>query len=390
MKITRAIIVVLDSVGVGELPDAVKYGDTGTNTLGHTAEAVGGLNMSNLGRLGLGNIIPLAGVPPVDHPAAAFGKMREISAGKDTTTGHWELAGLVIKQPFPTYPDGFPPEIIGVFEKAIGRGTLGNIVASGTEIIKDLGEEHIKTGKPIVYTSADSVFQIAAHEDVVSIDELYRWCEIARGILSGPHAVGRVIARPFVGEPGNFIRTPRRKDFSLEPPEPTLLDRIVESGGEVVSIGKIEDIFAKRSVARAVHPPDNAAVTEETIRTVESGDGTLVFSNLVDFDSKYGHRNDPKGYADALEAFDREVPRLIDALKPGDMLIITADHGCDPTTPGTDHTREHIPLLVIGLELKSGVNLGVRESFCDVAATVADALGLPMQMCGESFLTLIK
>lgn len=387
--ITRVIIVILDSVGVGELPDATSYGDTGTNTLGHLAEAVGGLNMPNLGRLGLGNIIPILGVPPVTEPAAAFGRMRERSAGKDTTTGHWEIAGIITAQPFPVYPHGFPQEIIEPFEKAIGRGVIGNIAASGTEIIAQLGEEHIKTGKPIVYTSADSVFQIAAHESVVPIDELYRWCEIARGILTGSHAVGRVIARPFIGEPGNFTRTPRRKDFSLVPPQPTILDRVKESGGEVIAIGKIEDIFAKRGVTRAVHPPDNAAVTEETICTVENGEGTLVFSNLVDFDMKYGHRNDSRGYADALEAFDIEVPKLLSGMKPGDMLIITADHGCDPTTPGTDHTREHTPLIVTGPGLKSNVDLGVRESFCDVAATIADVLGLISPTCGVSFADLI-
>lgn len=389
MKITRAIIIVLDSLGVGELPDAASYGDVGSNTLAHVASSVGGLDLPNLKRLGLGNIIDVEGLNPVKRPASCYGKMAERSVGKDTTTGHWELAGIITDKPFPVYPNGFPPDVIGLFEKEIDRQVLGNIPASGTVIINRLGEEHLKTGKPIVYTSADSVFQVAAHEDIVPIDELYRWCRIARSILTGPHAVARVIARPFIGEPGNFTRTPRRKDFSVPPPEETLLDAVSKSGGEVVAIGKIEDIFAGRGVTRSIHAAGNAEVTEETIRAIESRTGELIFSNLVDFDMRYGHRNDPNGYAAALEAFDLELPRLITVLEPGDLLIITADHGCDPTTASTDHSREYVPLIVLGPELITGVDLGIRQSFCDVAATVAEALCLPPMKCGESFLKAV-
>ncbi|HOP79549.1 MAG TPA: phosphopentomutase [Armatimonadota bacterium] len=387
--IKRAIIIVLDSVGVGELPDAADYGDAGSNTLGNTANAVGGLNLLNLGGLGLGNIIPILGVPPDDRPRACFGKMAEKSAGKDSTTGHWELAGLVTNEPFPVYPNGFPPEVIEPFEKAIGRGILANKPASGTEIIKQMGEEHVLTGKPIVYTSADSVFQIAAHEEIVPIEQLYDWCEIARIILTGKHAVARVIARPFTGKPGSFERTPRRKDFSLPPTAPTLLDAVSEAGKEVIAIGKIEDIFAGRGITRAIHPAGNVEVAEETILAVENRTGTLIMANLVDFDMKYGHRNDPWGYAAALDTFDQQVPRLLDALQPGDMLIITADHGCDPTTESTDHSREYVPLLVTGPGLRTGVNLGTRASFSDVAATVVEALGLKAITCGTSFLNQI-
>lgn len=386
VEITRAIIIVLDSVGVGELPDATSYGDAGANTLGHIAKAVEGLNLPNLARLGLGNIIPIEGLPPSKQPVACFGKMAEKSAGKDTTTGHWEIAGIVTKTPMPLYPHGFPLEVTQPFENAIGRGILGNCVASGTEIIRELGQEHVDTGKPIVYTSADSVFQIATNEDIVPIDELYRWCQIARGILVGRHAVARVIARPFAGKPGEFYRTPRRRDFSLLPPSATLLDSVSEHGGEVIAIGKIEDIFAGRGVFRAIHGADNAENIDETVSAIESRDGTLIFSNLVDFDMKYGHRNDPEGYAMALEAFDHEVPRILNAMDIGDMLIITADHGCDPTTPSTDHTREYVPLLVTGPGLNHGIDLGVRSTFCDITATIVEVLGLPLVSCGESFL----
>jgi len=386
MGVTRAVIVVLDSVGVGELPDAAAYGDAGSNTLGHVGLAVGGLKLPNLGRLGIGNIVPVRGVPPSDRPAASFGKMSEQSAGKDTTTGHWEIAGLVTKEPFPVYPSGFPPSIIEQFEKAIGRQVLGDYPASGTEIIEHLGEEHTRTGKPIVYTSADSVFQIAAHEDVVPLEQLYEWCRTARRLLIGPHSVARVIARPFVGRPGDFQRTPNRKDFSLAPTGPMLLDLVHEGGGTVVAIGKIEDIFAGRGISKAVHGADNVENMELTIQAVESGQGTLIFSNLVDFDMHYGHRNDPRGYAAALETFDSQLPRLLGALVEDDMLILTADHGCDPTTASTDHSREYVPLLVTGPGLKPGADLGVRASFADIAATVADALGLSAPPFGVSFL----
>ncbi|MEN6521180.1 MAG: phosphopentomutase [Armatimonadota bacterium] len=386
MKISRAIIIVLDSLGVGELPDAANYGDAGSNTLGHIASAVGGLNLPNLERLGLGNIIKVDGVSAVSHPLACYGKMAERSAGKDTTIGHWELAGIITRQPFPIYPNGFPQDVLDQFEKETGRKALGNIPASGTEIIERLGAEHLKTGRPIVYTSADSVFQIATHEDIVPVDELYRWCMIARRILTGPHAVARVIARPFAGKPGSFSRTPRRRDFSLPPLEETLLDFVEKEGGEVLGIGKIEDIFAGRGVTRAIHAAGNADITEETIHAVESRTSTLIFTNLVDFDMRYGHRNDPEGYAAALEAFDLEIPRLLTALEKGDLLIMTADHGCDPTTPSTDHSREYVPLIVLGPGLNTGIDLGVRETFSDVAVTVAEALSLPPMKNGKSFL----
>lgn len=386
MQISRAIIIVLDSLGVGEAPDAEDYGDLGTNTLGNLASAVGGLNLPNLGHLGLGNIIPIDGVPPAAHPVGCFGKMAERSAGKDSTTGHWEIGGIVTDVAFPLYPNGFPPEVILPFENAIGREIIGNYPASGTEIIAELGEEHVRTGKPIVYTSADSVFQTAAHEDVVPVDELYRWCRIAREILTGPHAVARVIARPFVGSPGSFVRTSRRRDFSLLPPAPTVLDWVYDSGGETIAIGKVEDIFAGRGIREAIHGSDNAENTEHIIEVIESRRGVLVFANLVDFDMKYGHRNDPEGYAAALEALDEQMPRFLTAMNEGDLLIITADHGCDPTTPSTDHTREYVPVIATGPGLKQGVNLGTRRGFCDVTATVADALRLEASSCGTSFL----
>jgi phosphopentomutase len=382
----RVIIIVLDSLGVGELPDAAQYGDTGSNTLGHVAEAVGGLKLPNLGGLGLGNIIPILGVPRVANPTGCYGKMAERSVGKDSTTGHWELSGIVTTAPFPLYPHGFPPEVIDAFEKAIGRGVLGNYAASGTVIIDQLGEEHLRTGKPIVYTSADSVFQIAAHEEVVPLDELYRWCGVARDTLQGPHAVARVIARPFLGKPGSFYRTPGRRDFSLPPPEKTVLDRVFESGGEVIAIGKIQDLFADRGITEAFHGADNAEVTQLTLHAIELLRGKLVFSNLVDFDMKYGHRNDPQGYAAALEAFDNELPSLLAAMGENDLLIITADHGCDPTTESTDHSREYVPVLAFGHSLKRGIDLGTRAGFCDVAGTVCEALGIESPSCAKSFL----
>ncbi len=383
--ITRAIVIVLDSVGIGELPDADDYGDAGSNTLGHVAEAVGGLNLPNLARMGLGNIAPILGVDPTEEPAACYGKMAERSAGKDTTTGHWEMMGVVTERPFPTYPHGFPPEIISEFERRIGRGVLGNKVASGTEIIKELGEEHVRSGKPIVYTSADSVFQIACHEDVISVEDLYEICRVARSILVSPHNVQRVIARPFVGSPGSFRRTERRRDFALEPPGDTLLDLITRRGGEVIGIGKIEDIFAGRGITRAIHTSDNADGIAVTISAIAAGRGTMVFTNLVDFDMLYGHRNDAPGYARALVEFDQALRMILDALKESDVLVITADHGCDPTTASTDHSREYVPLLVYGKPLKGGVDLGIRSCFCDLAATLAEVLDVPWTFSGTSF-----
>lgn len=383
--VKRAIVIVLDSVGIGALPDAAEYGDAGTNTLAHTAEAVGGLDLPNMAALGLGNIEPIRGIGPAEHPHGCYGKMSELSRGKDTTTGHWEMMGVITEKPFPTYPNGFPSELVERFESEIGRGTLGNEVASGTEIITQLGEEHVRTGKPIVYTSADSVFQIAAHEDVIPVDELYRMCNIAREMLVEPHNVQRVIARPFVGEPGSFQRTERRKDFALEPAGRTLLDAIVEKGGEVIAIGKIEDIYAHRGISRADHTGNNHDGIEATINAIKSGQGTLIFTNLVDFDMLYGHRNDPQGYAEALAEFDQSLPRILDAMNDDDILIITADHGCDPTTPSTDHSREYVPLLVYGQSIRQGVNLGTRSTFCDIAATLAELLGIEESFCGKSF-----
>lgn len=384
-QIKRAILIVMDSVGIGELHDAAEYGDAGSNTLAHTAEVVGGLHLPNLAGMGLGNIAPIKGVGPARSALGCYGKMAEMSKGKDTDTGHWEMMGIITERAFPTYPKGFPEDIIRGFEKRIGRRTLGNKAASGTVIIQELGEEHIRTGYPIVYTSADSVFQIACHEDVVPVEELYEMCRKARAMLTYPNNVQRVIARPFMGEPGAFVRTGRRRDFSLEPPRDTLLDLIVHQGGEVVGIGKIEDIFVRRGITSSNHTTNNADSIEATIDAISSGQGTLIFINLVDFDMLYGHRNDPQGYARALEVFDNAIPRILSALRDDDLLLITADHGCDPTTPSTDHSREYVPLLVYGRKIRQGVNLGVRSGFCDIAATLADALGIVGIECGTSF-----
>ncbi|MEZ8221709.1 phosphopentomutase [Candidatus Fervidibacteria bacterium JGI MDM2 JNZ-1-D12] len=386
----RAILLILDGVGVGELPDAANYGDEGSNTLVNMAKAVGGLNLPTLQRMGLGNIAQIEGVPPTDEPIACYGKMREISAGKDTTTGHWEIAGVIRTKPFPTYPNGFPPEIIEAFEQAIGRKVLGNKPASGTAIIEELGEEHLRTGYPIVYTSADSVFQIAAHEDIVPVETLYRWCEIAREILRGEHEVARVIARPFVGTPGNFKRTPRRKDFSVPPPYPTLLDALTENGLTVVTVGKVDDIFAGRGISRAIHTSDNHDGMEQVEKLVAKEDFDFLWCTLVDFDTLYGHRNNPQGFAQALEEFDHWLGGFLPKLREGDLLLITADHGNDPTTPSTDHSREYVPLLVWTPTLRKGKPLGTRETFADVAATVADWLGVKWQGAGESCLPMMS
>lgn len=375
----------MDSVGIGELPDADKYGDTGSNTLVNCARAVGGLKLPNLARLGLGRIVEIMGVPAVEQPLAAFGKMAEQSAGKDTTTGHWEISGLILSSPFPVYPDGFPPEIINTFESKIGRKILGNKMASGTRIIEELGAEHMKTGSPIVYTSADSVFQIAAHEEVIPVEELYSMCETAREILTGEHAVGRVIARPFVGRPGSFQRTANRHDFSLKPPAPTVLNLLQENGLEVMAVGKIKDIFAGEGISRSVHTKGNMDGVDQTLNFMrEKTNKGLIFTNLVDFDSLYGHRNDPEGYAEALQAFDNRIPEILGAVRNNEILILTADHGCDPTTESTDHSREYVPLLVYGKSVAGGTNLGIRNSFADVAATIADIFCLSFPN-GESF-----
>ncbi|BCV21760.1 phosphopentomutase [Moorella sp. Hama-1] len=387
MDSDRVILIVLDSVGVGALPDAAKYGDEGSNTLGNIAAAVN-LKLPNLTRLGLGNIIPLRGIPPVGLPEAAWGKMASRTAGKDTTSGHWELAGLILERPFPLYPHGFPPEVIEPFEKAIGRRVLGNKPASGTVIIEELGAEHVRTGYPIVYTSADSVFQIAAHEEVIPVEELYRYCKVARKILTGEHAVGRVIARPFIGEPGHFIRTDRRQDFSLEPPQPTLLDAVTAAGLEVMAVGKIKDIFAGRGITRWIHTHDNMDGVDQICNYLREGERGLIFTNLVDFDMRYGHRNDVAGYAAALEAFDRRLPELLAGLEGDDVLILTADHGCDPTTPSTDHSREYVPLLIYGKRVRP-LNIGVRSTFADLGATVAELLGVPYKLPGKSFAPML-
>ena len=386
----RAVaLVVLDSVGIGGAPDAAAFGDEGSATLQHVAEAVGGLYLPNLQALGLGNITPVAGVPAAADPRGSFGSLVERSPGKDTTTGHWELAGIILESPFPTYPDGFPPEVITAFEEAVGRGSLGNVAASGTEIIERLGVEHLETGKPIVYTSGDSVFQIAAHVDVVPLEELYEMCRKARVIMRGPHEVGRVIARPFTGKPGAFQRTPDRHDFSVEPPADTVLDEVSGAGLEVRGVGKIHDIFAGRGVTSSRPTRSNAegvvAVAEE-LAAIERG---LVFANLVDFDQSFGHRNDPQGYAGALEEFDRGLPAIVEALGEDDVLLITADHGNDPSTASTDHSRERTPLLAAGAGVAAGVDVGQRESFTDVAATMAELLGVPTKTPGRSFAPLV-
>jgi len=386
--VNRVILIVLDSVGVGALPDAAEYGDQDpvSNTLAHTAQAVGGLEMPHLGRMGLGNIVPVQGVPPAAAPSGAYGRMAEGSKGKDTTTGHWEIAGLCSSTAFPTYPQGFPQDIMQAFEKQIGRGSLGNYAASGTVIIQDLGDEHVRTGYPIVYTSADSVFQIAAHEDVIPLQELYHICEIARGILQGEYLVARVIARPFVGPvEGKYVRTENRRDFSAPPPKPTVLDRLVAAGQRVMAVGKIEDIFAHRGVTDVIHSTNNMAGMDATGKFMRESEDGLVFANLVDFDMLYGHRNNPRGYADALEAVDRRVPELLDEMRSGDVLFFTADHGNDPTTTSTDHSREYVPLLAVGERVRAGTNLGVRETFADLGATVADLLGIGAIPVGTSF-----
>lgn len=383
--IRRVILIVLDSVACGDAPDAGDYGDEGSNTLSNTARAVGGLKLPNLGQLGLGNITSIQGVPPVESPSGAYGRLTAISAGKDTTTGHWELAGVQLFRPFPTYPNGFPPDLIAEFERRIGRGTLGNYPASGTVIIQELGEDHIRSGKPIVYTSADSVFQVAVHEEIIPVDELYRICQIARELLTGEHEVGRVIARPFAGQPGNFTRTERRKDFSLTPPRDTILDVLKASGKEVIGVGKIEDIFVHRGLTQSNHTVNNTASVEAILELMASDADGLIFANLVDFDMLYGHRNNPRGYADALEEFDARLPDILVALRSVDVLMITADHGNDPTTPSTDHSRERVPVLVAGPAVHRGVNLRTRDSFADVAATITDLLDVAWDGAGESF-----
>ncbi len=388
MVIERVVLIVLDGVGVGELPDAADFGDVGSHSLAHAAEAVGGLHVPYLQALGLGNITPIAGVAPVKDPTGAYGKMAEISAGKDTTIGHWELAGIYSAQPLPVFPQGFPPALMTEYERRIGRKVIGNYPSSGTEIIRILGAEHMRTGAPIIYTSGDSVFQVAAHEAVIPIAELYRLCEIARELLAGEWAVGRVIARPFIGEPGHFTRTERRKDWSLLPPRPTILDRLSEAGYGVVTVGKLDDIFAGRGITRSAHVVRNDDTVARTIDFLKEAFRGLLFANLIEFDMMYGHRNDAVGYARALEAFDAQLPALMDAMGPQTLLMVTSDHGNDPMTPSTDHSREYVPLLVAGERVAPG-DLGVRATFADVAATLAELFGVEPPEVGHSFKALV-
>jgi len=385
----RVILVVLDGVGVGAAPDADKYGDLGSQTLGHVARSVGGLSLPHLAEWGLGRLGPFDGIPSAAHPTAAVGKMAERSCGKDTATGHWEMMGLITQVPLPTYPAGFPPEVIGAFEAAIGQKVLGNCTASGTEIIERFGKEHLKSGAPIVYTSADSVLQIAAHESVIPISQLYDLCQIARSILVPPHHVGRVIARPFVGSPGAFLRTERRRDFTDPPRGRTLLDGLVGAGIEVAAIGKIEDLFSGRGISWAIHTRNNEDGIDQTVRAMDRVVHGLIFTNLVDFDTLYGHRNDPRGFARALAQFDARLPDLQSRLSTEDLLMLTADHGNDPTTPGTDHTREYVPLMVYGRSVRPA-DLGIRESFADLGQTLAELFRVDPLETGRSFLTSLK
>lgn len=386
MAFERIILIVLDSVGIGEMPDAADYGDVGRDTLGHIARARP-LKLPNLVRMGLANIKPLAHLEPPAEPSGAFGKAATHSPGKDTTTGHWEMAGIWLDRAFPVYPNGFPPELIEKFERAIGRKVVGNKPASGTEIIKELGAQHMRTGYPIVYTSGDSVFQIAAHEEVIPVPELYRMCEIARGMLDGEHRVGRVIARPFAGEPGNFRRTERRHDYAVEPPRPMLLDLLAERGVPVLGIGKIHDIYTGRGIADYVTTKNNADGMQKIRAAIARQAAGLIFANLVDFDMLYGHRKDVEGFARSLEEFDVELAPLLAELDSSDLLFLTADHGCDPDdcSPSTDHSREYVPILAYGAKLRRGLNLGTRSTLADIGQTVAENFGVQLRH-GQSFL----
>lgn len=386
-KIKRVIVIVLDGVGAGEAPDAAMYGDVGSNSLGNVARTIGGLSTPNLYELGMGNITSIQGVPENPNAKGVFGRFQPRSAGKDTVIGHWEMMGIYLPVAFPTYPNGFPPDVLDPFREAIEREVLGNKPASGTEILKELGVEHMQTGKPIVYTSADSVFQIAAHEEVISLEELYKMCEIARDILQGEHGVGRVIARPFLGDqPENFKRTTHRKDYPRDPAYPTLMQKLVDAGKDVYSVGKIDDIFNHQGITKKNHVLTNKESLEVTLKLLEEDFEGLMFVNLIEFDMIYGHRNDPRGYADALEEFDGFIPEIQKRLKPADLVIITGDHGVDPTTPGTDHSREFVPLLAFGPKIRQGINLGDRETLADIAGTLAEIFTLEPQPIGKSFL----
>jgi len=386
----RAMVIVIDGVGIGELPDAAKYGDVGSHTLGNIAKAVGGLHLPHLEELGLGKICPLQGMNAQVTAKGNYGKMAEISPGKDSTTGHWELAGLLLEHPFPTYPNGFPPEIIEEFTQRTGYGVLGNKAASGTEIIKELGEEHLRTGKLIVYTSADSVFQIAAHQNVLPLEKLYEVCRTARRLLTGNHAVARVIARPFTGKNAtDFVRTKYRKDFSLEPFGPTLHLNLKNAGWPTVGIGKINDLYALSGIQKSIYTKTNSEGMEAILKEIEETVSGFIMANLVDFDMLYGHRNNVQGFYQALRAFDAWLPRLLAKLGREDILIITADHGNDPTTPSTDHSREYVPILIYGPKLKQDRNVGIRTSFADLQATLAEYFGAPSTGKGSSFLEMV-
>lgn len=386
----RVVLIVLDSVGIGELPDAGEYGDEGSNTVGNIVKCCNGIKLPNLTKMGMGKIDGIDYLPVPASIEGSYGRMAEVSKGKDTITGHWEIAGLQLKYPFPTYPEGFPQDVIDEFSRLTGREVLANSVASGTEIIKQYGEEHMKTGKLIVYTSADSVFQIAAHEEIVPLEELYKICQIARDMLQGQHMVGRVIARPFLGEPGNFARTTNRRDFSAEPTSATILDKMKEKGLDVIAVGKIEDIFSKKGITEAVHTTGNMNGVDVTLNYMKEQNKGIIFTNLVDFDMLFGHRNNPEGYKQALEEFDARLPELLAAMRADDLMIITADHGCDPTTPSTDHSREHVPLILYGKGIRADVNLGTRKTFADLASTIAEIFGIENIFPGQSFLKEIE
>ncbi|WP_077618676.1 phosphopentomutase [Bacillus sinesaloumensis] len=387
----RIFLIVMDSVGIGEAPDAKKFGDEGSDTLGHIAEKMNGLHMPNMAKLGLSNIREIQGIPVQDEPLAYYTRMQEASNGKDTMTGHWEIMGLHIETPFKVFPDGFPKELLDEIEKRTGRGILGNKPASGTEILVELGEEHMKTGKLIVYTSADSVLQIAAHEDIVPIDELYKICEIARELtLDEKYMVGRIIARPFVGEPGNFSRTANRHDYALKPFERTVMNELSDGGFDVIAIGKISDIYDGEGVTQTLRTKSNMDGMDKLVETLDMDFTGLSFLNLVDFDALFGHRRDPEGYGKALEEYDARLPEVFEKLKEDDLLIITADHGNDPTHTGTDHTREYVPLLAYNKKMDSGKELPLRSTFADIGATVADNFNVTLPKHGSSFLSEIN
>lgn len=385
-QVKRIIWIVLDSVGIGAMPDCMEYGDGDVNTLSHVYKHCNGLNINNMIKMGLGNIDGITILPKNNNPEGSFARLAEMSKGKDTTTGHWEMIGVYTKVPFPTYPNGFPKEIIEVFENKIGTHVIGNYPASGTAIIEELGKEHMETGCPIVYTSADSVFQIAAHEEVIPLEKLYEMCEIARNMLVGEHEVARVIARPFIGKAEQFTRTPNRRDFAVTPPEPNVLTYCKSHDIPVIAVGKIEDIFAKQGITKAIHTKSNLEGIHTTIKCMNQYKEGIIFTNLVDFDMKWGHRNDYMGYGKGLEEFDSKLPEIINAMTSEDILFITADHGCDPTTKGTDHTREYVPLMIYGESIKSANNLGTRSSFADIGQTICKLLELPDLAIGTSFL----